>query len=96
MRKSQRGASASRMVCQSEMRNTARSTKAKSTMKRKVKKIDGTLGTVDHAASLNLRRRRLQGVGNELLQQQGVAEIVARLLEDGTGRGVGSIIFERL
>src|SRR5450756_941744 len=48
---SQRGASASRIVYQSETTNTASSAKPNSTMKRKVKKIEGTLGTVDHAAS---------------------------------------------
>src|SRR5476651_39680 len=50
-RNSQRGASASRIVYQSEIANTASSTKPNSTMKRKVKKIEGTLGTVDQAAS---------------------------------------------
>src|SRR5664280_1942695 len=51
IRNSQSGASASRIVYQSEIRNTASSTKPNSTMKRKMKKMEGTLGTVDQAAS---------------------------------------------
>src|SRR3977135_3386449 len=47
----QRGASPSRIVYQSEIKNTASSAKPNNTIKRKVKKIDGTLGTVDQAAS---------------------------------------------
>src|ERR1700694_617168 len=50
-RNSQRGASASRIVYQSEVKNTASSAKPNNTMKRKVKKMDGTPGTVDQAAS---------------------------------------------
>jgi hypothetical protein len=38
-------------VYQSEIKNTASSAKPINTIKRKVKKIDGTLGTVDQAAS---------------------------------------------